>query len=159
MIPATSEMPTRRSGNKLRIMSGCLKWCVGLVAFLPTVYLCYAVVLFAQFSSNQARWLDAGAIDYSINVKYTVPPDGRSFESLEVVQNGRVTQGRHEFDKPVIDWAFDRAYTCISSWPVCLFFHWSFQYDFTHGYPSHIEYSDEDGIHTIEIEDLTVTQP
>ncbi|MEP7284885.1 MAG: hypothetical protein ABI947_03860 [Chloroflexota bacterium] len=140
-------------------LTGCLKWFVGLLALLLGLYLAYAVLLWVQFSSNHAKWLNSNVASYTVMVKYGSSNAGNYADGSEVVRNGQVIQGHYEFDKPIIDWAFEHAQTCISEWLVCMLFRWSFQFDPIYGYPTHIEYHDYDWLYTIDVSGFTKTVP
>src|SRR5439155_9169169 len=86
-----------------------LRWFVGLVALALGLYFAYAIILWTRVSNNQAKWLNAKATSYTITERYSRSVSGSYAEGPEVIRNGQVIEGHHEFDKPIIDWAFDHA--------------------------------------------------
>ena len=141
----------------------CFRWFVVLIALSIIVYLGYVLILWTQFSTNQAKWLNNNTANYSVVVRYSNNNAGVYSEAPEIVQDEHVTQGYRDSatpaGKPVIEWAFEQAKSCISSWIVCSAFSWSFEYDPTYGYPSRIQYHDYDWLYTIEITAYAPSKP
>ncbi|MBX3082644.1 MAG: hypothetical protein KF716_13485 [Anaerolineae bacterium] len=136
-------------------LNGCLRWAIGVLALLCILYLAYAIFLWVEFSNNYTMWLDQNATNYTVSVKYSKAESITYVEDRELVRNKVVVQGFQKFDKPIIDWAFEHAKNCITSWPLCKFFGWSFQYDPDYGYPTHIEYHDYDWLYIIDVNGFT----
>src|SRR5258708_29858323 len=107
------------NGNKMSAVIVLLKWFAVLMVLMFLLYLSYSVFLWIQFSTNRAKWLAGEPNNYTVNVKYSSENVGAYAESPEIVQKGKVIQGRDEFgkaDQPIIDWAFQHAQTCIPLW-------------------------------------------
>src|SRR5437870_3456374 len=103
---------SRTSNNKISVAIVFLKWLAALTVLLLGLYLSYSALLWVQFSTNRARWLANKPIDYTITVKYSSENVGVYARGPEIVQKGKVLQGRDEFgkaDQPIIDWAFEHA--------------------------------------------------
>ena len=146
---------TQRHSKHTKGLNVYLKWAIGVLALVPVLYLAYAIFLWIEFSISYTKWLNQNAINYAVSVKYGKAESITYAEDRELVRNKVVVQGYQEFDKPIIDWAFEHAKTCITLWPLCKFFGWLFQYDPDYGYPTHIEYHDYDWLYIIEVTGFT----
>ena len=148
-----------KQNDKIVKLTVYLKWAIGLLGLLIALYVFYGVLLWIQFSSNYTKWLKSKVTNYSVAVKYLKADTGIYANGLEVVHDGQVTQGYNEFNKPIIEWAFEQAQACVPAWVICKFFSWSFKYDPDYGYPTHIEYHDYDWLYVIEVNDFTQIKP
>jgi hypothetical protein len=144
-------------GKNGSVLSRVLMMVVLLCLTLIGVYLIKAGVLYSQYTSAYAKWGSHKIDAYSISVISNKTGFDSGFAQSQTVQGERVVQGYNAFDKPVIEWAFAQAQFCASAWPLCDWLHWSFQYEPTWGYPTHIEYDEDDGHYFLTLKDLTVS--
>ncbi len=145
-------------GVHMALITSALKLSLGIVVIvcliLIVVYLLKAGALYAQYANAYARWSSHKVSTYSISVIENKTGDDSGTGQSQIVQGGQIVQGTDPFGKPVIDWTFEAAQFCAPAWIVCDLLHWSFQYEPTWGYPTHVEYDDYDGHYFLFLKNL-----